>query len=156
MRSNHLKCFAILLMALLCMTSCSKDEEPKTLYFISRLYREANLPTISMVQKNGKSYRPVHFIVLELSSDKIYRYEVYNDDAVTYYGIKGLTSLPGYDGWYYDTNAVTALGFKMESKKLILEDGTVLEEVVSDGDQITAFKENGTIKYVGWKYDDKF
>ena len=134
------------------MTGCSKDEESHEYKMKYSLYREANIPTITTLVKNGQSYRPIHFMVLEYGGSKFYRYEVYNDDAVAYYGITGLSSLPGFDGWYYDTSAVATISFKMERGKFILEDDTVLEWVVSDDYQVTALKDNlGIVQYVGWK-----
>ena len=156
MKSFYLKCYAILLIVLLCVISCSKDEVGKS-YKMFNMYRETNILTVSTLQKNGQSYRPVHFIVLEYGRNKFYRYEVYNDDAVIYYGIKGLSAIPGYDGWYYDTTAVTEFSIKIESGRFILEDNTALEWILSDDNEVTALKDNmGTVKYVVWKYDEKF
>lgn len=156
MKKLYFTYFTLLMAVLLCMTGCSKDEESHE-YKMYSLYREANIPAITTVVKNGQSYRPVHFIVLEYSRSKIYRYEVYNNDAVAYYGITGLSSIPGFNGWYYDTNAVATIGCKVERGKFTLEDDTVLEWVVSDDYQVTALKDNtGIVQYVGWKPNDEF
>jgi len=157
MKSYYLKCVALLLTALLCMTSCSKEEAEPEHFTLYQMYRPADLPAFSTLQKDGKSYRPVHFIALEYGGKKLFRYEVYNNDAVNYYGLTGLSSIPGYEGWYYDKNAVTTISNKMERGKFTLEDGTVLEWVVSGDNVISALKDSkGTIKYVGWKYDEVF
>ena len=151
--------YVILLMAVfLCATSCSKDDEKTQTYNYYYIYREANIPTVSTVEKNGQSYRPVHFFVLEIDrKGYLHRYEVYNDDAVKYYGLTGLSTIPGYPGWNYNTQAVKTIEMKFEKGKFTLDDGTVLNWVVSDDNYITALKDNnGSVQYVAWKDDEKF
>lgn len=136
---------------------CSKEEKETRTINRYLCYRQADMPTVATIVKDGKAYRPVHFIVLETSIENFYRYEVYNDDAVKYYGMTGLSTLPGYSGWYYDANAVKSISVKWEHSKCTLDDNTVLNWVVSDDNYITAFKDDkNTILYVAWKGDEDF
>ena len=73
------------------------------------------------------------------------------------YGMTGLSTLPGYSGWYYGANAVKFISVKGEISKCTLVDGTVLNWVVSDDNYITAFKDDkNTILYVAWKGNEDF
>lgn len=149
-----MKTIALVAVVLCCVfvTSCSKEESKE--YTRYSCYRQAKVTKATYI-KDGKTYNPIRFSVVEISSvEKMYKYEVYNEDAVSYYGLTGLSLLPG-SSWRYDANAVQTIEIKTESGKFTLSDGKVLYWETNDDGLIEALKdENGVVQYVGWKYDD--
>lgn len=144
--------FVAVVLCSVLVTSCSKVETKEITRYIC--YRQAKVTKATYI-KDGKTYSTIRFFVVEISSaEKICKYEVYNEDAVSYYGLTGLSLLTG-SSWRYDANAVQTIEIKTESGKFTLSDGTVLYWETNDEGLIEALKdENGVVQYVGWKYDD--
>lgn len=158
---NLFRFLLFMVLAAVSLTSCSKDDETTTDYTTYLVFREANLGQFPTYEKEGQEYRPVHFKAMELSSDKVYLFDVYNDDAVAYYGLTGMTTLSGFTGWNYNANSVKAIGFEMEQGKFKLSDGTVLYWVTADVSdntkKVVSLKdESGNVVYVGWDTNDTF